>query len=199
MTASGAAGGDDAHLRETPVAGEVVFDGALLHVRRDRVRLPTGREATREYIVHPGAVVVVPLLDDGRLVMERQFRYPLGRVLLELPAGKVDRGEDPFVTGVRELAEETGYTAREWARAGVMHNAVGYSDERIEIWFARGLTAGRAQLDDGEHLDVVLVDPAELDAMAARGDVTDVKTLVGLLWLQRWRAGAWPLQWRPAA
>ncbi len=199
MTARAAVGGDDAHLRETPVAGEVVFDGALLHVRRDRVRLPTGREATREYVVHPGAVVIVPLLDDGRLVMERQFRYPLGRVLLELPAGKIDRGEDPFVTGVRELAEETGYSAREWARAGVMHNAVGYSDERIEIWFARGLTAGRARLDDGEHLDVVLVDPAELDAMAARGDVTDVKTLVGLLWLQRWRAGAWPLQWRPAA
>jgi ADP-ribose pyrophosphatase len=196
--ADDAARDDDTHLRESRIASEVVFRGALLDVRRDRVRLPGGREATREYIVHPGAVVVVPLLDDGRLVMERQFRYPLGRVLLELPAGKIDRGEDPFVTGVRELAEETGYTAREWARAGVMHNAVGYSDERIEIWFARGLNAGRAQLDDGEHLDVVLVDPAELDAMAARGDVTDVKTLVGLLWLQRWRAGAWPLQWQPA-
>lgn len=190
--------GDDEHLRESRVASEVVFRGALLDVRRDRVRLPDGREATREYIVHPGAVVVVPLLDDGRLVMERQFRYPLGRVLLELPAGKIDAGEGPLATGVRELAEETGYTAREWARAGVMHNAVGYSDERIEIWFARGLTAGAARLDDGEHLEVVLVDPADLDAMAARGEVTDVKTLVGLLWLQRWRAGAWPLQWQPA-
>ncbi|WP_119353324.1 NUDIX domain-containing protein [Azohydromonas sediminis] len=189
---------DDEHLRESRVASEVVFRGALLDVRRDRVRLPDGREATREYIVHPGAVVVVPLLDDGRLVMERQFRYPLGRVLLELPAGKIDAGEGPLATGVRELAEETGYTAREWARAGLMHNAVGYSDERIEIWFARGLTAGAARLDDGEHLEVVLVDPAELDAMAARGEVTDVKTLVGLLWLQRWRAGAWPLRWQPA-
>ncbi|MCI1192902.1 NUDIX hydrolase [Calidifontimicrobium sp. SYSU G02091] len=189
---------DDEHLRESRVASEVVFRGALLDVRRDRVRLPDGREATREYIVHPGAVVVVPLLDDGRLVMERQFRYPLGRVLLELPAGKIDAGEGPLATGVRELAEETGYTAREWARAGLMHNAVGYSDERIEIWFARGLTAGASRLDDGEHLEVVLVDPAELDAMAARGEVTDVKTLVGLLWLQRWRAGAWPLRWQPA-
>jgi len=189
---------DDAHLRETRIAGEVVFRGALLDVRRDRVRLPDGREATREYVVHPGAVVVVPLLDDGRLVMERQFRYPLGRVLLELPAGKIDAGEGPLATAVRELAEETGYTAREWARAGLMHNAVGYSDERIEIWFARGLAAGRARLDDGEHLEVVLVEPAELDAMCARGDVTDVKTLVGLLWLQRWRAGAWPLQWQSA-
>jgi ADP-ribose pyrophosphatase len=189
---------DDEHLRESRVASEVVFRGALLDVRRDRVRLPDGREATREYIVHPGAVVVVPLLDDGRLVMERQFRYPLGRVLLELPAGKIDAGEGPLATGVRELAEETGYTAREWARAGLMHNAVGYSDERIEIWFARGLTAGACRPDDGEHLEVVLVDPAELDAMAARGEVTDVKTLVGLLWLQRWRAGAWPLRWQPA-
>lgn len=190
--------GDDAHLRETRVDTRVVFRGALLEVRRDTVRLPGGREAGREYIVHPGAVVVVPLRDDGRLVMERQFRYPLGRVLLELPAGKVDAGEGPLATAVRELAEETGYRAREWARAGVMHTAVAYSDECIEIWFARGLTPGEQRLDDGEHLDVVYVDPADLDAMGARGEVTDAKTLVGLMWLQRWRAGAWALQWHPA-
>lgn len=191
-------GGDDAHLRETRVDTRVVFRGALLEVRRDTVRLPGGREAGREYIVHPGAVVVVPLRDDGRLVMERQFRYPLGRVLLELPAGKVDAGEGPLATAVRELAEETGYRAREWARAGVMHTAVAYSDECIEIWFARGLTPGEQRLDDGEHLDVVYVDPADLDAMGARGEVTDAKTLVGLMWLQRWCAGAWALQWHPA-
>lgn len=190
--------GDDAHLRETRVDTRVVFRGALLEVRRDTVRLPGGREAGREYIVHPGAVVVVPLRDDGRLVMERQFRYPLGRVLLELPAGKVDAGEGPLATAVRELAEETGYRAREWARAGVMHTAVAYSDECIEIWFARGLTPGEQRLDDGEHLDVVYVDPADLDAMGARGEVTDAKTLVGLMWLQRWRAGAWALPWQPA-
>jgi len=189
---------DDAHLRETCIVSERVYRGSLLEVRRDRVRLPGGGEAGREYIVHPGAVVVVPLLDDGRLVMERQFRYALGRVLLEFPAGKIDAGEDPFLTGVRELAEETGYTAAEWAHAGKIHNAVGYSDERIEIWFARGLMLGRASLDEGEHLEVVLVDPTELDAMCARGEVTDVKTLVGLLWLQRWRAGDWPLRWQPA-
>ncbi len=191
-------GNDDAHLRETRVDTNVVFRGALLEVRRDTVRLPGGREAGREYIVHPGAVVVVPLLDDGRLVMERQFRYPLGRVLLELPAGKIDAGEGTLATAVRELAEETGYRAREWARAGVMHTAVAYSDECIEIWFARGLSLGEQRLDDGEHLDVVCVDPADLDAMGARGEVTDAKTLVGLMWLQRWRAGAWALQWQPA-
>ncbi len=189
----GAAG--DGRLHEAPLASEAVFDGALLHVRRDRVRLPDGREATREYIVHPGAVAVVPLRDDGRLVMVRQYRYPLKRVLLEFPAGKLDPGEGPFATGVRELAEETGYTAREWARAGVLHNAAAYCDEAIEIWFARGLQAGPQQLDHGEFIDVVDVDPAELDALAARGELTDAKTLIGLLWLQRWRAGAWPLQW----
>ena len=189
---------DDAHLREAQLDSRVVYQGGLLEVRRDTVRLPGGRQAWREYIVHPGAVAVVPLLDDGRLVMERQFRYPLGRVLLELPAGKIDAGEDPFTTALRELAEETGYTAREWARAGVLHNAVAYSSERIEVWFARGLEHGTQRLDDGEHLDIVLVAPEELDAMCARGEVSDAKTLVGLLWLQRWRAGAWPLQWRAA-
>jgi ADP-ribose pyrophosphatase len=193
-----AAAADDAHLRETCIASELVYRGRLLEVRRDRVRLPGGGEAGREYIVHPGAVVIVPLLDDGRLVMERQFRYPLGRVLLEFPAGKIDAGEDPFRTGVRELAEETGYTAAEWAHAGTIHNAVGYSDERIEVWFARGLTQGSASLEEGEQLELLLVEPAALDAMCARGEVTDVKTLVGLLWLQRWRAGHWPLHWQPA-
>src|SRR5688572_20398783 len=124
-----AADDSDAHLREDTVASEEVFRGRLLEVRRDLARLPDGSEATREYIVHPGAVMVVPLLDDGRLVMERQWRYPLERVMLEFPAGKLERGEPPYTCAVRELAEETGYTAREWARAGVLHNAIAYSDE----------------------------------------------------------------------
>ena len=189
----------DAHLREDTVASEEVFRGCLLEVRRDLARLPDGQQATREYIVHPGAVMVVPLLDDGRLVMERQWRYPLGRVMLEFPAGKLERGEPTHECAVRELAEETGYRAREWARAGVLHNAIAYSDEAIEVWFARGLTAGERRLDDGEFLDLELVAIDELDRLCASGAVTDAKTLVGLLWLQNWHAGRWEITWQAAA
>jgi ADP-ribose pyrophosphatase len=189
---------DDDHLRERTVAGEQVWQGRFLDVRRDTVALPNGAQATREYIVHNGAVMVVPVLDDGRLVMERQFRYPLGRVMLEFPAGKIDADEAPFVCGVRELEEETGYRAREWARAGVLHNAIAYSSERIEIWFARGLTRGAAKLDDEEFLEIVTHSEAEIEALCASGGITDAKTLIGLLWLQKYRAGLWPLTWQPA-
>lgn len=193
------ASGSEPHLVETFAGGEQVFRGRLLDVRRDTVTLPGGDSATREYIVHPGAVMVVPLLDDGRLVLERQFRYPVGQVLIEFPAGKIDPGETVLRCAQRELAEETGYRATEWARAGVIHNACAYSTEGIELWFARGLSLGDRQLDHGEHIDLLLLSEAELDALAARGQVTDAKTLIGLQWLQRWRAGAWALDWQAAA
>lgn len=192
------AAADDAHLREHRVSSETVFKGRLLEVRRDHITLPTGDPATREYIVHPGAVAVVPILDDGRVVMERQFRYPVGRVMLEFPAGKLDPGEGTFGTAIRELEEETGYRAAEWARACVLHNAVAYSDEFIEIWFARGLSQGVQQLDHGEHLDVVILSVDEVEAMAACGEITDAKTLIALMWWQKWLSGAWPLRWQPA-
>lgn len=184
---------DDAHLREETVSRETVFQGRLLQVRRDRIRLPDGGDATREFIVHPGAVMVVPILDDGRLVMERQWRYPLERVMLEFPAGKLEAGEPTLQCAQRELLEETGYRASEWALAGVLHNAIAYSSERIEIWFARGLAAGERRLDEGEFLDLQLVEEAELDRLCATGAVTDAKTLIGLQWLQNWRAGRWAI------
>jgi ADP-ribose pyrophosphatase len=189
---------DDAHLRERTVSSERVWKGRFLDVRQATVALPDGVHTTREYIVHPGAVMVVPILVDGRVVMERQFRYPMGRVMLEFPAGKIDAGEPPFTTAVRELAEETGYSAREWARAGVLHNAIGYSDEGIEIWFARGLQRGAVRLDAEEFLETVIHSEAEIDALCQSGGITDAKTLIGLLWLQKWRSGQWPLVWQRA-
>lgn len=187
--------GASPQLLETFVSGELAFKGALLDVRRDVVVLPDGSRATREYVVHPGAVVVVPILDDGRLVLERQFRYPVGRVMLEFPAGKLDAGEAPLVCGQRELIEETGYRAREWALAGTLHNAMAYSTEVIHIAFARGLRPGERALDVGELIELQPMTEAELEAAAANGTLTDAKTLIALLWLQKWRGGAWPLSW----
>jgi ADP-ribose pyrophosphatase len=188
----------DAHLREETIESKEVFHGSLLEVRRDRIRLPDGGEATREFIVHPGAVMIVPLLDDGRLVMERQWRYPLARVMLEFPAGRLERGEAPLACAKRELAEETGYHAAQWGRAGVLHNAIAYSTEAIEIWFARGLTPGERHLDAGEFLDLHIATVEELDGLCACGSVTDAKTLSGLMWLQNWHAGRWSITWQEA-
>lgn len=188
----------ETHLREQTVHSEQAYRGHFLDVRRDQVRLPDGSAAQREYIVHPGAVMIVPLLDDGRLVVERQWRYPLARVMLEFPAGKLDAGEPPLQCGIRELIEETGYRAAEWARAGILHNAIAYSNEGIEVWFARGLTPGPRSLDAGEFLDVTEMSVEALDELARTGELTDAKTLIGLLWLQNWRAGRWPLDWRTA-
>lgn len=188
----------DRHLREQTTDATQVYRGGFLDVRRDEVRLPDGTHAHREYIVHPGAVMAVPVLPDGRLVVVRQYRYPLRRAMLEFPAGKLDSGETPWECGIRELREETGYRAREWARAGILHNAIAYSDEGIEIWFARGLEGGAAQLDAGEFLDVSTASQDELEHLAQIGEVTDAKTLIALLWLRHWREGRWPLLWQPA-
>ena len=163
-----------------------MFDGALLHVRRDRVRLPDGAEATREYVVHPGAVLMVPILADGRLVLERQFRYPVGRVMLEFPAGKIDPDETPLATAKRELREEAGYTAGTWQHLGTVHPEIGYSTEAIEMYIATDLAHVGAQLDEGEFLDVVLMTEDELLAAFDAGLVTDGKTVAALFaWHRR--------------
>ena len=189
---------DDDHLTERMIGSEVLFKGNFLEARRDTVRLPDGGYATREYVVHPGAVVVVPLHDDGRVVLERQFRYPVGQVMIELPAGKLDAGEDPLACGQRELLEETGFRAREWARAGMMRLAIGYSTEIIHIYFARGLEAGASQLDHGEFVDVFDAPAAELLGWCRDGTVTDAKTLACALWLQNVASGVWSLPWQAA-
>jgi ADP-ribose pyrophosphatase len=188
----------DAHLVETQLDSVEILKGNFLHAMRDTVRLPDGAQATREYVIHPGAVMIVAQLDDGRLILERQFRYPVQSVMVEFPAGKLDPGEASLVCAQRELLEETGYTAREWARAGVLHPVISYSTEFIDIWFARGLTPGSRKLDAGEFLDVFTATPAELLAWCAGGEVTDAKTLTGALWLQNVLSGAWALDWQPA-
>ena len=186
---------DDAHLTETRVASQELLRGHFLRVMRDTVRLPDGNEAFREYVIHPGAVMVVAELPDGRLVLERQFRYPVQSVMVEFPAGKLDPGEDSLACAQRELLEETGYTARQWARAGVLHPVISYSTEFIDIWFARELTAGERQLDAGEFLDVFSASADELLQWCRDGRITDAKTLTGMLWLQNLRSGAWSLDW----
>jgi ADP-ribose pyrophosphatase len=186
------------HLREDCIDSTQVYQGHFLQVMRDNVVLPDGSPAVREYIRHPGAVMIIPLLDDGRVVVERQYRYPLQRALIEFPAGKIDAGEDRLLCAQRELREETGYVSREWARAGVLHPALAYADEFIEIWFARGLSQGERELDHGEFLDVLAVTPEQLLAGCRDGVVTDSKTLTGLLWLQNVLSGAWTLDWQPA-
>ncbi len=189
----------DAHLLETRVDSDEILKGNFLQVRRDTVRLPDGSHATREYVIHPGAVMIVAQLDDGRLVLERQYRYPVQAVMLEFPAGKLDPGEASLACAQRELLEETGYTARQWARAGVLHPVISYSTEFIDVWFARGLTPGERKLDAGEFLEVFTATPAELLAWCGCGRVTDAKTLTGMLWLQNVLSGAWALDWQATA
>jgi ADP-ribose diphosphatase len=182
---------DDVHPEETRIDGRRVFDGALLHVRSDTVRLPDGGSAVREYIVHSGAVLMVPVLDDGRLVVERQFRYPMNRVMLEFPAGKLDRGETPLATAQRELVEETGYTAARWSPLGRIHPTVSYSTEVIDLLVAESLTHVGRRLDHGEFLDVVALTTGELEAALDRGEITDAKSVAALLlYLRRRTRGA---------
>lgn len=179
-------------LTEHPLSSEQVWRGKLLDVRRDAVRLPDGGQGVREYIVHPGAVVVIPVLPDGRLLFERQYRYPIRRTVIELPAGKIDPGEDIARCARRELLEETGHEAGDWRHLGVMHPCIGYADERIEIFLARDLRrVGAQQLDRGEFLDLVDLSLADAAAMIRDGALTDAKTITALYWAEKVLSGAW--------
>ena len=173
------------NLTEHFVSGDLVYDGTLLKVRRDVVRLPDGHQGVREYIRHPGAVAIVALFDDGSVLLERQFRYPHQREFIEVPAGKLDPGEPHADTARRELLEETGYVAAEWRHLGVIHTAIAYTDEAIQLYLARGLTQQQRKLDRGEFLECFSVPFAEALEMIRDGRITDCKSVSALLWVDR--------------
>lgn len=171
-------------LTEHFVSGERVFSGTLLQVHRDVVRLPDGSTGTREYIRHPGAVLALPLFDDGSVLLERQYRYPTAQDFLELPAGKREPGEPALATAKRELLEETGYVAREWSPLGVVHTTVAFTDEAIDLFLAKGLEFRGAKLDEGEFLETLVVPFEAALAMVRDGRITDSKTVVALLYFR---------------
>jgi len=182
---------DDAHLRETTLHSEQVFEGIFFKVSRDTVALPNGKTAQRDYIRHPGAVMIIAQCDDGRVVVERQYRHPVKQVFIEFPAGKIDPGEPPLETAIRELKEETGYTARHWQYLCTIHNAIGYADEHIDFYLATGLTRGASQLEAGEFIEVYTESIDNLLEQVRCGAITDVKTVIGTFWLEKIRSGTW--------
>ncbi len=181
-------------LTEHKLDSKAVFEGRLLHVRSDTVRLPDGKTATREYILHPGAVVVIPVLDNGDLILERQHRYPLHRDFVELPAGKIDPGEEPLSCARRELLEESGYTAREWEYVTTVYPCIGYADERLVYYLARGLAYSSHAPDEDEFLEIFQLPFAQAMEMVRSGEICEVKTVIGLFWLEKLLQKQWAPQ-----
>ncbi|MFN3717004.1 MAG: NUDIX domain-containing protein [Thiobacillus sp.] len=182
---------DSPDLTETQIDSETVFQGRLMHVKRDRVRLPNGQESTREYIVHPGAVVVIPVFDNGDVLLERQHRYPLRRDFIEFPAGKIDPAESDLACAQRELREETGYTAAQWHEVTVIYPCIGYSDERLAFYLARNLQEGDHGRDHDEFLEVFRLPFVEAMQWVRDGRICETKTVIGMFWLEKLREQGW--------
>lgn len=176
---------EDKNLIEEKIDSADIYDGVLLHVKRDRVRLPNGREAVREWIKHPGAAAVVPLFDDGTIALVRQYRYPVRQITLEVPAGKLDdANEDPLFCAQRELAEETGYTAKIFEKLAVIATTVGFSDEYIHLYAAKELTPGKQHTDPDEFINVTKVSLDEAVKMIGDGRIIDAKSIASILLLK---------------
>ena len=182
---------NDQDLAEVTLSSETIAEGGMLLVKRDQVKVPSGATSQREYVIHPGAVVVVPVLDNGNLLLERQFRYPLSQVFIELPAGKIDAGEPHLETGRRELLEETGYSAQEWVYLGLQHPCIGYSNEVIHIYLARGLSSGEHNRDEDEALQLFEASLEQCLKMIQNGELTDGKTIVALFRAEKFLSGEW--------
>jgi ADP-ribose pyrophosphatase len=176
----------DIDLAEHHVSSETIASGGMLTVKRDQVRLPNGNLSQREYVIHPGAVVVVPILSSGNVLLEKQFRYPLHQVFIELPAGKIDANEDILTTGQRELLEETGYVASNWVKLGHQHPCIGYSNEIIHIYLATELTAGEHQRDEDESLEVFELSFSDCLDKVQSGEISDGKTIVALFFAEKY-------------
>jgi len=179
----------DQHLREERISGEDIYGGIFLNMKRDTVSLPDGQETVREYLTHPGAVAILALLDDGRVLLERQYRYPIAKACIEIPAGKLDPNENPLLCAQRELEEETGYTAKKWSYIRRIHPVISYSTEFIDIYLAEDLVPGASRLDKEEFLDVFAVPLEQLIEWVEEGEITDVKTAISTYWLDRYRRG----------
>lgn len=178
-------------LLEKKLKSDLVYQGSFLKVLKDEVELPNGKKGTREYIPHPGAAMVIPVTDQGRLVMLRQYRYALQRVFIEFPAGKIDPGEETLKTAQRELREETGLVASAYRHLITIHPVIGYSNEHIEIYLAQGLTKTEAHLDEEEFVDVFEISFEEAMEKMKMGEITDVKTMIGLFWYQQVLHDSW--------
>ena len=181
----------DADYGETTLTSQTVFRGRLLHVKSDEVKLPNGKLAVREYVEHPGACMMLAFVDEQTILLERQFRYAVRRHFIEVPAGKIDPGEDPLHTAQRELKEECGYEASEWRHLATMHPCIGYADEHIELYLARGLVRVARALDHDEFLDVFPLKISEALEWVRDGRITEAKTLTALLWADRLVRGEW--------
>jgi ADP-ribose pyrophosphatase len=179
----------DQHLCEERITGEDIYEGIFLKMKRDTVSLPDGQQAVREYLTHPGAVAIVAVLDDGRVLLERQYRYPIAKACIEIPAGKLDPNESPLLCAQRELAEETGYTAKKWSYIRRIHPVISYSTEFIDIYLAEALVPGASHLDEEEFLDVFAAPLEQLISWVEEGEITDVKTTISAYWLDRYRRG----------
>ena len=179
-------------IQERLLGRQEVFHGNFLKVRRDTILTATHLERTREYITHPGAACIICLFEDETTLIETQWRQPCEAAFIEFPAGKLDPEESALVCAKRELKEETGYTARQWHYLGRIHNALGYSNEKLELFIARDLTAGEQDLDEGECLTVQRVPLSQVLRQCDNGEITDVKTVIGAYWAQRWLRGEIP-------
>lgn len=180
-------------LIEKTVKSDLLHDGKFLTLKRDTVELPDGKHATREFVEHPGAVMILPLFDDGRVLLERQYRYPIHKVLLEYPAGKLDPNESELACAKRELREETGYTAREWIFLTRIHPVISYSTEFIDLYLARGLEEGEQKLDEGEFLETFIAERSQILEWIRSGQISDVKTIIASFWLEKVMSGEWTL------